>query len=106
ERGRRAMEALDGFRRAKIAKVLVHADEVQKPVDDSIIDHAKKHKGRVITCDYNLSKKASISGVTVVNLYELANILKTTALPGEEFFVKVVQEGKGVGQGVGYLPDG
>lgn len=106
ERGRRAMDALDKFRKVRGIKVLIHADEVVKPVDESVIDHAKKHKGRIITCDYNLAKKASISGVIVVNLYELANIVKTTALPGEEFFVKIVQEGKGAGQGVGYLPDG
>jgi uncharacterized protein YacL len=39
-------------------------------------------------------------------MYEMANVLKTTALPGEEFFIKVVQKGKGDRQGVGYLPDG
>jgi uncharacterized protein YacL len=53
-----------------------------------------------------LSKKARITGAVSIDLYEMANILKTTAVPGEEFFVKVVQRGKGAGQGVGYLPDG
>ncbi|OGH12889.1 MAG: hypothetical protein A2776_00815 [Candidatus Levybacteria bacterium RIFCSPHIGHO2_01_FULL_40_10] len=106
ERGRRAMDALDRFKRAKGIKVKILNDEVEKVVDESIIDHAKKYKGRIITCDYNLSKKARISNVVSVDLYEMTNILKTTALPGEEFFVKIVQPGKGVGQGVGYLPDG
>ena len=41
-----------------------------------------------------------------IDLYEMTNILKTTALPGEEFWVKIIQSGKGEGQGVGYLPDG
>ena len=106
DRGRRAMDALEKFKRARGIKVKIMADEVQKPVDESIIDHAKKYKGRIITCDYNLSKKARISGVVSVDLYEMTNILKTTALPGEEFFVKIVQPGKGENQGVGYLPDG
>ncbi len=106
ERGRRAMDALDKFRHSKGIKVKVMADEGIKPVDDLIIDHAKKYKGRIITCDFNLAKKAKISGVTAIDLYEMTNILKTQALPGEEFFVKVVQNGKGQDQGVGYLPDG
>ncbi len=106
DRGRRAMDALDKFKRVKGIKVTILADEFVKPVDEIIIDMAKKYKGRIITCDYNLSKKAKLSNVISVDLYEMTNILKTTALPGEEFFVKIVQEGKGIGQGVGYLPDG
>lgn len=106
ERGRRAMDGLDKFKKARGVKVKILADEGVRPVDESIVDHAKKYKGRIITCDYNLSKKAKISGVIAIDLYEMTNILKTTALPGEEFFVKIVQEGKGENQGVGYLPDG
>jgi uncharacterized protein YacL len=106
ERGRRAMDALEKFKRARGIRLKIMNDEVIKPVDEAIIDHAKKYKGRIITCDYNLAKKAKISGVLAVDLYEMTNILKTTALPGEEFFVKIVQEGKGENQGVGYLPDG
>ena len=106
ERGRRAMDALEKVKRTRGIKLKIIADEFTKPVDESIVDHAKKYKGRIITCDYNLSKKAKISGVVAVDLYEMTNILKTTALPGEEFFIKIVQEGKGENQGVGYLPDG
>lgn len=106
DRGRRAMDALDKFKRMKGIKVTILADEFQKPVDEMIIDMAKKYKGRIITCDYNLSKKAKLSNVISVDLYEMTNILKTTALPGEEFYVKIVQAGKGENQGVGYLPDG
>lgn len=106
ERGRRALDLLDQIKKQKGVKIIVSEDDEAKPVDDSIIFHAKKQKGRIITCDYNLSKKAKISNVTSIDLYEMANILKTTALPGEQFYVKVIQIGKGEGQGVGYLPDG
>lgn len=106
ERGRRAMDALEKFKKTRGIKVKIMPDEVVKPVDEIIVDHAKKYKGRIITCDYNLAKKAKLSNVTAIDLYEMTNILKTTALPGEEFFVKVVQAGKGENQGVGYLPDG
>jgi uncharacterized protein YacL len=106
ERGRKALSALESFRRVKGVRVKILQDEVEKSVDESIISHAKKYKGRIITCDFNLSKKARISGVVSIDLYEMTNILKTQAVPGEEFWVKIVQAGKGEGQGVGYLPDG
>lgn len=107
ERGKKALRNLDDFKKQKDIK-LIHAEDVEqnKPVDERIIAYAKKTHGRILTCDFNLSKKARITGVTSIDLYEMANILKTTAVPGEEFFVKVVQKGKGPGQGVGYLPDG
>lgn len=107
ERGKRALRSLDDFKKLKDVKLIhVEDEDVKKPVDERIIAYAKKTKGRILTCDFNLSKKARISGVTSIDLYEMANILKTTAVPGEEFFVKIVQKGKGAGQGVGYLPDG
>lgn len=107
ERGRRAMSALDSFKKLKDVKLIVLEEEVGKrPVDEQIISFARQNKGRILTCDFNLSKKAKISSVVSLDLYEMANILKTQALPGEEFFVKIMQKGKGVDQGVGYLPDG
>ena len=107
ERGRTAMHHLDEFKKQKGSYLVVLPEEKEGiAVDDSIVFHAKKHKGRIITCDYNLAKKAKISNVVAIDLYEMANVLKTTALPGEEFWVKIVQVGKGIGQGVGYLPDG
>lgn len=107
ERGKRALRNLDEFKKLKDVKLInIEDEDIKKPVDERIISYAKKTKGRILTCDFNLSKKARISGAVSIDLYEMANILKTTAVPGEEFFVKIVQKGKGVGQGVGYLPDG
>lgn len=107
ERGKRALKSLDEFKKLPdIRLVHVQDADTKNPVDERIISYAKKYKGRIFTCDYNLSKKARITGVVSLDLYEMANILKTTAVPGEEFFVKIMQKGKGIGQGVGYLPDG
>ncbi len=107
ERGRKGLNYLDELKKIEGAKITVIADEdPEKPVDERIISTTKKNHGRVITCDYNLSKKARISGVVSIDLYEVANVLKTQALPGETFWVKIVQKGKGEDQGVGYLPDG
>lgn len=107
ERGRTAMQRIEQAKKEKVAKFVVLEDEKpQAPVDDRIIATARKHKGRVITCDFNLSQKAKISNVKSIDLYEMANILKTTAVPGEIFSIKLIQKGKGEAQGVGYLEDG
>ena len=37
--------------------------------------------GKVVTNDYNLNKVASIKGVPVLNINELANTLKPVVLP-------------------------
>lgn len=107
ERGRKGLTLLERLRKDKNIKFETFDDSnIKKPVDERIIEAAKITKGKIITCDFNLSKKAEISGVRAIDMYEMANVLKTTALPGEEFFIKVIQKGKGDRQGVGYLPDG
>ena len=42
-----------------------NGEEVE--VDEKLIRIAKQHKGKLVTCDYNLEKKASISGVTSIS---------------------------------------
>lgn len=107
ERGRKGLKKLEALRKEKNIKFEIYDDsEIKKAVDERIVEAAKKTKGKIITCDFNLSKKASISNVVAIDMYEMANVLKTTAIPGEAFFIKVVQKGKGDRQGVGYLPDG
>jgi uncharacterized protein YacL len=44
--------------------------------------------------------------VVIFNINELANAVKAVYLPGEELNVRIIQEGREVGQGVGYLDDG
>lgn len=107
ERGRKGLTQLEQLGKEKGIKFETYDDSsIKKPVDERIIAAAKKSKGKIITCDFNLSKKALISKVVAIDMYEVANVLKTQALPGETFFIKVMQKGKGENQGVGYLPDG
>lgn len=47
-----------------------------------------------------------MQGVRVLNINELANAVKSVVLPGEEMMIHVIQEGKEMNQGVGYLDDG
>ena len=75
-------------------------------VDERLVLFTKGVGGRVVTNDFNLNKIAQLQGVDVINLNEIANSLKTVALPGEYLQVKIVKAGDQIGQGVGYLDDG
>jgi len=41
-----------------------------------------------------------------LNINELENAVKSVVHPGEDMTVRIIQEGKETGQGVGYLDDG
>lgn len=106
-RGRRGFEILEALKKLDGIKYMVWEKEVSgKVVDDKLIRLGKTTKGKIITCDFNLNKVATLSGVPVLNLNELANSLKMITLPGEKMEIKIVQKGKDVKQGVGYLEDG
>ena len=118
-RGRKGLEALEKLKKNKKLKVLVLPDEDPSTssgrmglkrkvleVDEQLIKAAKYHKGKVITCDYNLEKKAAIEGVVAINVNALANCLKVIAVPGDSLYVQVSHQGKDPSQGVGYLDDG
>jgi uncharacterized protein YacL len=75
-------------------------------IDDKLVALAKKLGAPLYTTDYNLGKVAEIEGVRVLNVNELAQHLRPTALPGEQMSVKIVQKGSNPKQGAGYLEDG
>ncbi|MFH0905573.1 MAG: PIN domain-containing protein [bacterium] len=107
-RGRRGLEILNDLRReANVAVQVVEEDfPNETDVDSKIIRLAKKHRGRLMTVDYNLNRVAQIQNVPVLNINELNNALRPVVLPDESFRLRVVQGGKDEGQGVGYLDDG
>lgn len=111
ERGQRGLKRLEEVKKRKFMKFLLLNEEPDPKkklteVDDKLIAITKKYKGRVITCDYNLEKKAAISNVTAINVHELANKLKVLAVPGEALHITLQHIGKDPTQGVGYLEDG
>lgn len=74
--------------------------------DDKLVLLAKKLKAQLYTTDYNLGKVASVQGVRVLNVNELAQGLRPISLPGETLKIKIIQRGSNRDQGVGYLEDG
>lgn len=112
ERGKKGLLLLESLKKEKGVQVVMAAAadskkaDGMKEVDEKLIQVAKSYHGKVITCDYNLEKKAAIQGVKVINVNGLANALKVTAVPGEALHIMVLHLGKDPTQGVGYLDDG
>ncbi|MGQ9902801.1 MAG: PIN/TRAM domain-containing protein [Anaerolineae bacterium] len=107
-RGRRGLEVLKRMQRdSPDAVVIVDADLTSaSDVDEKLVLLARQWGCPVMTNDFNLNKVATLQGVRVLNINELANAVKSVLLPGESLAVKIIQEGKEAGQGVGYLDDG
>lgn len=80
-------------------------DEIPE-VDVKLLKLAQLMNGKVVTNDFNLNKVATIKGVEVLNINELANTLKPVVLPGEDMTLFLVKEGKEFNQAVAYLDDG
>jgi uncharacterized protein YacL len=108
QRGRRGMEVLAELQ--KLPNILVRISDINvegvREVDDKLVVLAKQLKSPILTNDYNLNRVAELQGVTVLNINELANAVKSVVLPGEALRINIMQEGKEQGQGVGYMDDG
>jgi uncharacterized protein YacL len=107
-RGKRGLEVLHHIQKQVNVEVrIVDRDfPAVKEVDAKLIELAKEVHGKIITNDSNLNKVAELQGISVLNINELANAIKPVVLPGEDMNVKILKEGKEMGQGVAYLDDG
>ncbi|MCS7151606.1 MAG: PIN domain nuclease [Endomicrobia bacterium] len=105
----RAKRGLEMLGKLKDEKAIVIADidyPEMKETDAKLIKFAKNVGGKILTVDYNLNKIATLEGISVLNINDLANALKPIFLPGETFSIYILKEGKDYNQGVGYLDDG
>lgn len=110
-RGRRGLDILSALQNNPNVDISMYeAKETDKEkgltVDQRLVVAAKKLGGKVVTNDFNLNKVASVQGVDVINLNDVANSLKPRYLPGEHIQLKIIKEGESQAQGVGYLDDG
>ena len=107
-RGRRGLEMLNKLQKDSTFDMLITDMDIDgvREVDDKLVLLAKQLHCAIVTNDYNLNRVAELQGVMVLNLNELANAVRAIYLPGEDMEVKIIQEGKELGQGVGYLDDG
>jgi uncharacterized protein YacL len=106
-RGRRGLEMLDQIKDATPRLAIYEKDFPDiKDVDHKLIALGKEIGGEIVTNDYNLQKVAQLHKVSVLNINELANLMKPAVFVGESLPIIVAKEGKENHQGVGYLDDG
>lgn len=107
-RGRRGLDVLNRLQQSSSVEVEITDRDVPgvDDVDRKLVRLAEQLRCAIMTNDFNLNRVAKIQGIRVLNLNELANAVKTLLLPGEQIEVRIIQEGKEQGQGVGYLEDG
>ncbi len=107
-RGRRGLEILARMQKDSPTPIEIIEEDVPgvAEVDGKLVALAKARSKAVLTNDFNLNRVAELQGIRVLNINSLANAVKPAVLPGEDLRVRVIQEGKESGQGVGFLDDG
>ena len=108
QRGRRGLEVLQRIQ--KMPHVAVRILDKDLPtggeVDHKLLELARQLNAKIVTNDFNLNKVATVQGLSVLNVNQLANALKPVVLPGEPMRVLILREGKEPYQGVAFLDDG
>ncbi len=107
-RGRRGLDILAHMQKESPTPIEIVDEPLPEitEVDAKLVALARARSKAILTNDYNLNRVAELQGVRVLNVNSLANAVKPAVLPGEELRVRVIQEGKEAGQGVGFLDDG
>ncbi len=108
QRGRRGLEVLQRMQKMAQLEIEIAEDDFANvaDVDLKLIELAKRYDAKIVTNDYNLNKVATLQGIDILNVNQLANALKPVVLPGEIMRVFILREGKEYNQGVAYLDDG
>ena len=108
QRGRRGLDILHNLQTEIGADIVINEEDFPetKEVDAKLVKLAKLLEAKVLTVDFNLNRIATLQGVKVLNINELANALKPVVFPGEKMQIKLIKEGKEYNQAVGYLEDG
>ena len=107
-RGRRGLDALEQLQRegrVPVEMLDVEVDEEQE-VDNKLISLARLSRYHVFTGDQNLERVAKVQGVIAININTVAQALRPPVIPGEVLDLEIVQPGRELGQGIGYLDDG
>jgi uncharacterized protein YacL len=107
-RGRRGLDILNRIQEEYPKKIVIHSKDYEdiETVDAKLVSLAQEINGTLLTNDYNLSKVASLQGVQILNINDLAQAIRPLYLPGDNLELKILKEGKEPEQGIGYLDDG
>jgi uncharacterized protein YacL len=107
-RGRRGLDVLERLQREGVASVEIVEMEVEEEqeVDNKLIRLAKLSRYHILTGDQNLERVAKLQHILAVNINTVASAMRPPVIPGEVIEIDIVQPGRELGQGIGYLDDG
>ena len=107
-RARKGLDNIRELQRMDSVSVVVINDGLVDAggVDERLLELAQKYDAAIATTDYNLNKVAKVINVNVINVNELAQMLRAQLLPGETVDIELIQPGANREQAVGYLDDG
>jgi len=107
-RGRHGLAKLNELQRDGIMPFKIIEEDIPgiAEVDDKLIALAIQMNAPIITNDYPLNRIAETQGVTVLNVNALSNAVRSQYLPDDIIPIRIIQEGRELDQGVGYLEDG
>ena len=93
----RARKGLDNIRELQkldsVSVVIVNDGLAANGVDERLLELAQKYDAAIATTDYNLNKVARVINVSVINVNELAQMLRAKFLPGETVEINLIQTG-------------
>ncbi len=108
QRGRRGLEMVSKMQHNPKVDLHLHEDDSlpNQGVDLKLISLAKLMEAGICTVDYNLGRIASLQGIDILNVNDLAQAVKPIVFSGDVLDIKLVKEGKENHQTIGYLDDG
>jgi uncharacterized protein YacL len=107
DRGRRGLSILANLRHSGQIDLTIESSETSdENVDRALIELAQSSGYRILTTDSNLQQVAQIEGITVLNLNDLSQAVRTQAIHGAKLQLEIIRHGETDSQGVGYMPDG
>jgi len=107
-RGRRGLEMLALIQQELKDDIRIESCEFPgtQNEDAKLLKLAAQMKGKVLTGNPNLKRSASLQGIEVLNINELAEAIKPAIHTGDQMKVMIIEAGKEAGQGLAYLNDG
>lgn len=106
-KGRRGLEAIGRLQRVAGVEVRIDQREASGTgVDQMLVGLARAMPALLLTTDTGLARVASIQGVSVLNLNDVAAALRPGLAPGSRVSLELIKPGEHAGQAVGYLDDG
>ena len=106
-KGRRGLDMLKQMTASEHMTVEIITQDAPEAtgVDSKLLALAKRLKNRIITTDFNLVKVAQVEGVQVLNINQLATLIRSNLNVSDRIRVFVSKKGNNRNQGVAFLPD-